>query len=95
MLVIVQSAPETPTPVEDIQTNYLTPYQTDTQDPYITAYLKADILPLTFIIGDGKEYNSPDEKYPNQRLEQKSSYIVFLRFFETKVNFEIKEIMTF
>ena len=84
-MVIVQIAPKTPTPVENIQTNDLKPYQTDTQDPYIAAYFKADVLPLTFIIGDGKEYNFGNKRYYNHPLKQDSSYIVFLRFFETNV----------
>ena len=60
-MVIVQVAPKTPTPVQDIQSNDLKPYQTNTHDPYITAYLKAEFLPLTFVIGDGREYNKPSD----------------------------------
>ena len=86
VMVIVQMAPKNPTPVENIQTNDLKPYQYNTQDPYITAYFNADILPSTFVIGDGKKYNYKEEKYINEPLKQNSSYIVFLRFFETKVN---------
>ena len=85
-MVTVQIATKTPTPVEDIKTRDLKPYQANTQDPYITAYLKADVLPLTFVIGDGKEYSSTNEKYVNKPLKQNSSYIVFLRFFEIEVN---------
>ena len=86
-MLIVQVAQKTPTPVEDIQTNDLKAYQANTKDPYITAYFKADFLPLKFVIGDGKEYNNfKGEKYINQPLEPNSSYIVFLRFFETMVN---------
>ncbi len=86
-MVIVQIATKTPTPVEDIKKSDLKPYQDNTQDPYVTAYLKADVLPLTFVIGDGKEYNnSTNKKYVNQPLKQNSSYIVFLRFFENQVN---------
>jgi hypothetical protein len=87
MMAIVQIAPKTPTrPVENIQTKDLTPYQTDTQDRYVAAYFKADVLPLTFIIGDGKEYNSEDGNYTNQPLKPNTNYIVFLRFFESQVN---------
>ena len=86
-MVIVQIATKTPISVEDIKKSELKPYQDNTQDPYVTAYLKADVLPLTFVIGDGKEYNnSTNEKYVNQPLKQNSSYIVFLRFFENQVN---------
>ncbi len=85
-MVIVQIATKTPTPVEDIKNRDLKPYQANTQDPYITAYLKADVLPLTFVIGDGNEYNSTYERYFNQPLKQNSSYIVFLRCFENEVN---------
>ena len=74
------------TPSENIKTSKLKRYQTNTQDPYITAYLKADVLPLTFVIGDGKVYSSEKEKYFNQPLEENSNYIVFLRFFESQVN---------
>ena len=71
--------------VKRIRTNELKPYQANTKAPYITAYFKADVLPLTFVIGDGKEYNSEKEKYFNQPLKQNSSYFVFLRFFENQV----------
>ena len=84
VMIIVQIASKTPTPVEDIQTNDLKPFQANTQDLYITAYFKADVLPLKFVIGDGKEYKFENERYINHPLKQNSSYIVFLRFFETK-----------
>ena len=87
VMVIVQISPEFPTPVEDIETNDLKPYQNNSQDPYITAYFKAGVLPLLFVIGDGKEFNFGNESYYNQPLKQNSSYIVFLRFFETNVSF--------
>ncbi|CAB3999522.1 Hypothetical predicted protein [Paramuricea clavata] len=54
------------------------------KDPYVTAYLKADVLPLTIVIGDGNEYNSEKEKYINQPLKLNSIYIAFLRFFESQ-----------
>ena len=85
-MVIVQIATKTSTSVEDIKTSDLKPYQANTQDPYITAYLKADVLPLTFVIGDGKRYNFENKNYLNQPFKQNSSYIVFLRFFEHQVN---------
>ena len=86
MVVIVQIVTNGQTPSENIKTSKLKPYQTKTQDPYITAYLKADVLPLTFVIGDRKMYSSEKEKYINQPLEENSNYIVFLRFFESQVN---------
>jgi hypothetical protein len=86
VMVIMQLVTSSQTPSENIKTSKLKPYQTSTQDPYITAYLKADVLPLTLVIGDGKEYNSEKEKFFNQPLEQNSSYFVFLRFFESQVN---------
>jgi hypothetical protein len=85
-MVIVQIASDNPKPVESLRGNNLKPYQANTQDPYITAYLKTDALPLTFVIGDGKEYNSEKQIYFNQPLKQNTSYILFLRFFETQVN---------
>ena len=85
-MIIVQIAPETPTAVKDIKTDVLKPYQNNSQDPYITAYFNTDNLPLTFVIGDGKEFDLKNKSYYNHPLEQNSSYIVFLRFFETKVN---------
>ena len=84
--VMVIVATETRRIVESIRTNELKPYQANRNDPYITAYLKADILPLTFVIGDGKEYNSEKGKFFNQPLIQNSSYFVSLRFFENQVN---------
>jgi hypothetical protein len=83
-MIIVQIAPKNRN-VEDIGKSDLKPYQENTKDPYVTAYLKADVLPLTFLIGDGKEYNSEKETYFNQFLEHNSNYIVFLRFFESQV----------
>jgi hypothetical protein len=85
MMVIVQIASDNPKPVESLKASDLKPYEANTQDPYITAYLKTDALPLTFVIGDGKEYNSEKQKYFNQPLKQNTSYIAFLRFFETQV----------
>ena len=84
-MIIVKDAPKNRR-VEEIGRSDLKPYHADTKDPYVTAYLKADVLPLTFVIGDGKEYNSEKEKYSNQPLKQNSSYIAFLRFFESQVN---------
>ena len=85
-MVIVQSAKSSSTLSENLGTSDLKPYQANINDPYVTAYLKIDVLPLTFVVGDGKEYNSEKEKYVNQPLKQNSSYIVFLRFFENQVN---------
>ena len=85
-MVIVQIASSNPASSEDIETNKLQPYRENKMGPYVTAYLKADLLPLTFVIGDGKEYNFEKEKYFNQPLKQDSGYIVFLRYFESKVN---------
>ena len=85
-MVIVQIATKNLKPTENIDKNDLRPHEANTQDvTYVTAYLKADVLPSTFVIGDGKEYNSGKEKYVNQPLKQNSSYVVFLRFFESKV----------
>ena len=84
-MVIVQNAKSSSTPSETLRTSDLEPYKANKNDPYVTAYLKTDVLPLTFVIGDGKEYNSEKEKYVNQPLKQNSSYIVFLRFFENQV----------
>ena len=85
-MVIVQLVTSSETPSENVKTRELKAYQTNTRDPYITAYLKSDALPLTFVIGDGKEYNSEKEKYFNQPLVHNSSYLMFLRFFESQVN---------
>ncbi len=84
--VMVIVATEKRRTVESIQTEELKAYKANTKDPYITAYLKTDVLSSTFVIGDGKEYNSETEKYFNRPLRQNSSYIVFLRFFENEVN---------
>ncbi len=61
-MVIVQVGTKDRRKVEDIYTYMLKPYQANRQGPYVTAYLKADVLPLTFVIGDGKEYNSEKRK---------------------------------
>jgi hypothetical protein len=85
-MIIVKDAPKN-RGVEEIGESDLKPYDANTRDPYVTAHLKVDDLPETFMIGDGKEYNSKIQKYLNQPLKQNSSYIVFLRFFESQVNF--------
>ena len=84
-MVIVQKATSISTPSEDIKTNQLKPYQANGSGPYVTAFIKTGDLPLIFVIGDGKEYNSDVQKYVNQPLQQNSSYIVFLRFFQSEV----------
>jgi hypothetical protein len=84
-MVIVQVATKNREKVNNIRTSELDSYQGNTQEPYVTAYLKAGVLPLTFVIGDGKEYSFEKETYFNQPLKQNSSYIVFLRFFENRV----------
>ena len=89
-MVIVQNAKSSSTSSENLRTSDLEPYKANKNDPYVTAYLKTDVLPLTFVIGDGKEYNSEKEKYVNQPLKQNSSYILFLRFFENQVNISKK-----
>jgi hypothetical protein len=85
VMIIVQVAPKNKG-VSKIGKSDLKQYHANTKDPYVTAYLKADVLPLTFVIGDGKEYNSANENYFNQPLKQNSSYIAYLRFFESEVN---------
>ncbi|XP_028399357.1 uncharacterized protein LOC114522808 [Dendronephthya gigantea] len=85
VLIIVQRATSSSqTPSEDIKTSKLRPYQSDTQDLYITAYLRADVLPLSFVIGDGKKYSYENVTYVNQPLQPNTSYNVFLRFFESQ-----------
>ncbi|CAB4001321.1 receptor-type tyrosine- phosphatase S-like isoform X11 [Paramuricea clavata] len=85
VMIIVKDAPKD-RGVEEIEESDLKPYDANTRDPYVTAYLKVDDLPQTFMIGDGKEYNSKIQKYFNQPLKQNSSYILFLRFFESQVS---------
>jgi hypothetical protein len=85
VMIIVKFAPKN-RGVNEIGKSDLKQYHANTKDLYVTAYLKADDLPPTFVIGDGKEYNSEKEKYFNQPLKQNSSYIAFLRFFESQVN---------
>ncbi|XP_028397234.1 protein PAT1 homolog 1-like [Dendronephthya gigantea] len=84
VMVIVQKATGSPPRSENIKTSKLRPFQTNTQDPYITAYLKTDELPSMFVIGDGKSYSSDTENYFNQHLTANSSYIVFMRYFESQ-----------
>ena len=90
VLIVVQSTTNNPTSSENLRTSVLKPYQADIKGPYVTAYCKAGLLPLAFVIGDGKEYNSEEKTYFNQPLEQNSSYIAFLRFFEDKVNIDYR-----
>ena len=81
-MAIVENSMRSSARSENLRANDLKPYQRNIKGPYVTAYIKADVLPLTFVIGDGWEYKSEDEKYFNQPLKQNSKYIVFLRFFE-------------
>ncbi|XP_028399507.1 uncharacterized protein LOC114522923 [Dendronephthya gigantea] len=83
-MIIVQRSKSRNVSSEEITTSDLKNYQLDTQDPYITAYMKADVLPLTFVIGNGKNYSSDKNNYHNQPLTRNSSYNVFLRFFESQ-----------
>ncbi|XP_028399358.1 uncharacterized protein LOC114522809 [Dendronephthya gigantea] len=85
VMVIVQSSANDQVSSKDIKTSDLKNFQSNTRDPYITAYLKADVLPLMFVIGDGKSYRSEEENYHNQPLTANSNYVVFLRFFESLV----------
>jgi hypothetical protein len=87
-MIIVENSKKSSARSEELRTNDLEPYQENTEGPYVTASLKADVLPLTFVIGDGKEYNSKDQKYFNQPLTENSDYVVFLRFFENQVNIQ-------
>ena len=84
-MVIVQSGTSNPTLSDNILMSELKPFGTNKENPYITAYLKTDSFPLTFVIGDGKNYNSDKQPYFNQPLKQNSSYISFVRFFENQV----------
>ena len=94
MLIVVQSGTNNPTSSENLRSSNLKPYQANINDPYVTAYLKTDVLPLLFVVGDGKNYNSDKETYFNQPLKQNSRYIVFLRFFENQVS-RIKIVILF
>ncbi|XP_028413353.1 uncharacterized protein LOC114536224 [Dendronephthya gigantea] len=84
VMIIVQNSKSGPVSSKIIKTSDLTKYRSNTQDPYITGYLKADVLPLTFVIGDGKIYGSENENYPNKPLTANSNYFVFLRFFKSQ-----------
>ena len=85
-MVIVESSIKSPIQSKNLRPSDLKPYQENIKGPYITSSIKADALPLMFVIGDGKEYNSKDQQYFNQPLQQNSNYIVFLIFFENQVN---------
>jgi hypothetical protein len=92
VMIIVQDVKTGQAANENSKTSEHKPYESNTQDPYIAAFLKTDVLPLTFFIGDGREYNSERENYFNQPLKKSSKYIVFLRFFENKVKFLVVNI---
>ena len=89
-MIIVQSSMSSHVSSEDITTSDLKKYQRNTRDPYIAAYLNADVLPLTFVIGDSKNYSFEIDNYRNQPLTANSSYNVFLRFFESQVNIHME-----
>ena len=90
VMVIVQITPNNPRAVEKIKTSDLKPYEKNTRGPYVTGYLKASVAdPYSkFVIGQGNRYYSTKEKYFNQPLERNTSYIVFLRYFESQVNID-------
>ena len=86
-MIIVQSASEVKKQVENIQTRNLKPYQASTDGYYVTAYFKVDsATPSTFEIGDRKKYEYNGKSYINKPLEPNSTYVVFLRYFESEVN---------
>ena len=85
-MVIVQITPNNPQGVEKIKTSDLKSYEENTQGPYITGYLKAADPSSKFVIGQGDMYHSTKETYFNRPLERNTSYIVFLRYFESQVN---------
>ena len=85
-MVIVQSASKNRGNVENIRTNDLKPYHPNRGGRYIAAYFAINSgSPFTFVIGDGKEHQFKKKKYLNKPLEQNSTYVIFLRYFE-KVN---------
>ncbi|XP_028402584.1 receptor-type tyrosine-protein phosphatase F-like isoform X2 [Dendronephthya gigantea] len=85
VIIIVKIDSGETTPVENIKTNSLRSNKsTSDGKPYITAYLKSDVLPKMFVIGDGEKYNSKTEIYSNQPLTNNTKYIAFLRFFESE-----------
>ena len=86
VMVIVQSASESRGDVENIGTSNLKPYQANRGGRYIAAYFAINSgSPFTFVIGDGKKHQFKKKKYLNKPLEQNSTYVMFMRYFE-KVN---------
>ena len=89
VMVIVQRGSGSRGNVENIRTNDLKPYQAN-RGRYIAAYFAINSgSRFTFVIGDGKEHQFKKKKYLNKPLEQNSTYVIFLRYFE-KVNNSIK-----
>ena len=88
VMVIVQITPNNPQAVEEIKTSDLEPYKENTRGPYVTGYLNASAADPSskFVIGQGNTYSSTKETYFNRPLERNTSYIVFLRYFESQVN---------
>ena len=85
-MVIVQVYRRKPTPVSNITMSHLKNEKPNTQQPYITAYFKAEARNrLKFVIGTGGEYTYQNKKYVNQPLRPNTNYIVFLRFLENEV----------
>ena len=88
-MVIVQITPNNPQAVEEIKTSDLKPYEENTRGPYVTGYLKASAVdPVSKAIGEGNTYRSNKETYFNRPLERNTSYIVFLKYFESQVNID-------
>ena len=87
MVIVQMSVSEDEKKVQDIKTSSLKPYQASTQGYYVTAYFKVNSsTPSTFEIGDRKKYEYNGKSYINKPLEPNSTYVVFLRCFESKVN---------
>ena len=90
VMVIVQSGSGSLGNVENIRTNDLKPYDPNRGGRYIAAYFAINSgSRFTFVIGDGKEHQFKKKNYLNKPLEQNSTYVIFLRYFE-KVNNSIK-----
>ncbi|XP_028413335.1 uncharacterized protein LOC114536208 isoform X2 [Dendronephthya gigantea] len=87
VMIIVQRTTNRPAPREDDDTNKLKLCQENNQDRYVAAYLRAELLPLSFVIGDDKEYNSENVTYVNHYLQGNTSYRVFVRFFESEKSY--------
>ena len=87
ILVIVQAAANENKASDLYASNEVKPFSAGSSDPYVTAGFNHSNLPITFVIGDGNSYTFGGENYVNQRLKEKTAYVLFVMYIVSEVKF--------